>query len=536
LTSTSDRGTSDRPHLAVVAVAVLTIALTVFIRVRLLSVPLERDEGEYAYAGQLILHGELPYQSAYNMKLPGAYYMYAVSEALLGQSDRAIHLALVIVNLICCVFMFRLAREFFSPAVSWAATASFALLSVSPAVLGITANAEHFVILFSIPGTWLLLRAIRSGSRLTLLGSGLMLGAAVLMKQHALFIAAGAGLYYAVALLQRPAGSAARLGRMALFGGAIALPYALIAWYFVMRGVFKDFWFFTVIYARAYVSINDPLSGVLRTPAAHHLHDNWALALLGIAGVCWILASRVRLRTHAFLLVFLLFSLLSVYPGFYFRPHYFVMLLPAAALMIGAGFAAIGGFLNPRQPARIGAVLFSLVVAAPPGWFAARHHAFAFTWTPAETSRQLYGDAPFVEIRDVAAFIEAHSGPDDLIANVGAEPEVLFYANRRSASGFLYCYPLIENQPYAGEMRRQWFSEMERARPLFAVFAHTDAVWVDRPFREDAMRWWSAFREGYTKVGVVNDVSSAASTAYFGDDSDRLRTTSDNFIEVYRRR
>src|SRR5258705_416912 len=111
---------------------------------------------------------------------------------------------------------------------------------------------------------------------------------------------------------------------------------------------------------------------------------------------------------------------------------------------------------------------------------------------------------PFVEIRDVAAFIEAHSGPDDAIANVGAEPELLFYAKRRSASGFLYCYPLVENQPYADEMRQQWFAEMERRRPLFAVFTYSDAVWADKPFRDDVMRWWSAFRRGYVKVGVVN--------------------------------
>lgn len=37
------------------------------------TAPLERDEGEYAYAGQLMLQGIPPYQLAYNMKLPGTY-------------------------------------------------------------------------------------------------------------------------------------------------------------------------------------------------------------------------------------------------------------------------------------------------------------------------------------------------------------------------------------------------------------------------------------------------------------------------------
>jgi hypothetical protein len=204
--------------------------------------------------------------------------------------------------------------------------------------------------------------------------------------------------------------------------------------------------------------------------------------------------------------------------------------------LIGAGFAGIADYLHQMRSATASQVLFSLVVAAPLVLFAARYREFSFTWTPAETSRRLYGDAPFVEIKDVAAFIVAHSGPHDLVANVGAEPEMLFYAKRRSASGFLYCYPLVENQPYAGEMRRQWFTEMEQARPLFAVFTYSDAVWADKPFREDALRWWSEFRRDYTKVGVVNNVASPMFAAYFGADPDLLRTSSNNFIEVYRRK
>lgn len=40
------------------------IVLFSLIRLRLLDMPLERDEGEYAYAGQLLLQGIPPYQLA----------------------------------------------------------------------------------------------------------------------------------------------------------------------------------------------------------------------------------------------------------------------------------------------------------------------------------------------------------------------------------------------------------------------------------------------------------------------------------------
>jgi hypothetical protein len=43
------------------------------IRLRLLDIPLDRDEGEYAYFGQLLLEGVPPYAAAYNLKAPGIY-------------------------------------------------------------------------------------------------------------------------------------------------------------------------------------------------------------------------------------------------------------------------------------------------------------------------------------------------------------------------------------------------------------------------------------------------------------------------------
>jgi hypothetical protein len=66
-----------------------------FIRLRLINVPLERDEGEYAYFGKLILDGIAPYKEAYNMKLPGTYAMYALIMEFFGRNIYGIHLGLL---------------------------------------------------------------------------------------------------------------------------------------------------------------------------------------------------------------------------------------------------------------------------------------------------------------------------------------------------------------------------------------------------------------------------------------------------------
>lgn len=67
---------------------IVTVVATAAIRLRLLALPLERDEGEYAYAGQRILEGHPPYERLYNMKWPGTYYCYALFECFLVKRSK----------------------------------------------------------------------------------------------------------------------------------------------------------------------------------------------------------------------------------------------------------------------------------------------------------------------------------------------------------------------------------------------------------------------------------------------------------------
>jgi hypothetical protein len=131
-----------KPALALVIAAILFSTL---VRIRLGEFPLERDEGEYAYAGQLILEGIPPYRLAYNMKLPGTYLAYAVMMALFGQSAAGIHLGLLIVNLVTIALLYFLGRDLFDPLAGAVSAVGFSVMSVSASVLGTAAHATHFV-------------------------------------------------------------------------------------------------------------------------------------------------------------------------------------------------------------------------------------------------------------------------------------------------------------------------------------------------------------------------------------------------------
>src|SRR4030042_2078036 len=64
----------------------------------------------------------------------------------------------------------------------------------------------------------------------------------------------------------------------------------------------------------------------------------WILAGVGLTALFW---NKKTKRHCIFIVGFLVFSFLSICPGLYFREHYFILLLPAVAVLAGAGAASI---------------------------------------------------------------------------------------------------------------------------------------------------------------------------------------------------
>ena len=96
-----------------VGALVLVIVFFAVVRVRLRNAPLERDEGEYAYMGQLLLQGIPPYKIACNMKLPGTYAAYAAIMAVFGETSAGIHLGMIPVNAAASIMVFFLAKHLY---------------------------------------------------------------------------------------------------------------------------------------------------------------------------------------------------------------------------------------------------------------------------------------------------------------------------------------------------------------------------------------------------------------------------------------
>jgi hypothetical protein len=116
------------------------------IRIRLLGIPLDRDAGEYGYAARLRLQGIQPYKLAYNMLFSDTYAGYAMIMSTFGQTISRIHLGLLPINAGTIVLIFFPGRQLLNSIVRLAAGTSYAVLSVSPSVLGRACHAAHTVL------------------------------------------------------------------------------------------------------------------------------------------------------------------------------------------------------------------------------------------------------------------------------------------------------------------------------------------------------------------------------------------------------
>jgi 4-amino-4-deoxy-L-arabinose transferase-like glycosyltransferase len=182
----------------------MILVLTVFLRISMLEIPLERDEGEYAYMGQLLLQGIPPYLHIYSMKLPGLCVIYSVIMGIFGQSIFAIHLGLLIFNGFAIVLVFLLTRYLADEFAGVIAALVYALLSVSPSVKGTFAHATQFIVPIVLGGLLLLLKAIDQKKIWMLVASGFLLGSAFILKQHAIFFVLYAICYCFWRLLNMP--------------------------------------------------------------------------------------------------------------------------------------------------------------------------------------------------------------------------------------------------------------------------------------------------------------------------------------------
>jgi Dolichyl-phosphate-mannose-protein mannosyltransferase len=523
----------------------IAMLLVVVARWHLLSFPLERDEGEYAYMGKLILDGHAPYSLAYNMKFPGTYYMYALIMAVFGKSITAIHTGLALISLISMVLIYAISRNFVSKTGSVFAAVSFGIMATSWVVLGQAAHATHFVTIFALYGTYLLLKLYEKGKHrfFNYFIVGLFFSIAFICKQSGLFFSMfGASV---IIIREFKFSNLLRLFKhLIYFAFGFATPVMLMFSYFYFFGDFDKFWFWTVKYLMKY-SDQVPLSeasamfslGVSKITGNFTSEGYIGLWIVALLGIILVFFDKSNIKNKLIVLSFFLFSALTIVPGFYFREHYFITLLPAVGLLVGVFFEFFHtlflSYFNKSGLLIINFVVFALLISMG----IKANSNYLFVQDNAESCKQIYGSNPFVESIGIADFLKQNTSKDDKIAVVGSEPQICFYADRYSATGYIYTYNLVEVHNYSLSMQQEMAKEIEINQPKYFVYIDVGTSWLCRPNSERYIfNWAHEFANKYYKlIGIQEIMPSSFSTLLVREHLKEFLPHSEEIIYIYER-
>lgn len=458
-------------QLIVLAAAIIAFALT---RLICLSLPLERDEGEYAYIAQRWLMGDVPYRDQFNQKPPGVFAVYAATFAIFGESVEAIHAVLAGCTALTAGLLFLIQSKLTGrDAAGWTVLA-FVVLSIEPAFQGPAANTEHFANLGLVLAAWAMLRLVAAPTSDIANGvpariystaglMGLACAAACAFKQVAALPVLWLVVYAAVKIARRRSASLIHVAGMVasfVFGASIIVAPVVV--YFAVSQslphLLDGVWWHNLSYIRRQTPAAG-LSAAAGALSAQMPAVGWAY-VLGIAGCFCARRSygpqddRLGGGLSGRFLAggWLISAIPAVGASLNFYGHYFLWLVPPLSLLVGSA-AAVGVSWVSRHRAGMSLVaVFALLVGILAGPVAANLRIWLAD-SSAQRARLVYGQNLCAEAAELGGYIRASGGAEDRVFILGSEPQILFHAHRPSATRYIIMYPLFG--PYADAEQRQ---------------------------------------------------------------------------------
>lgn len=457
--------------LALLTLAVVAIAL----RARVADLPFERDEGEYAYIAWRWLAGDVPYRDAFDQKPPGIFAFYAAAFAAGGASAASVRWAAQLWMLVALASVAGLGARLANPAAGVAAAvAGLALLS-DPSWLGNAINTEQIATLPLALGAWLAWTA--GAARFVVaraVGLGLCAALALLLKPVTAPIVA-----FEIATALGRSSARARASAGIAMGGAAALG-ATLGW-FAAHGALAAM-LDAVVWNNLDYAGATPLA---EYPVYFAAQFGPTLVPLGPIYLAALFAPLALWRRSVgagrllWILGWLVASLLAVSAGGYFRQHYFALAMPPLALLAGIGLDALVRTLFGAH--RFVRAMAPVAAAALLGWSVAIGWWYYGPATPASKLHRIYGSNPFPEAPALGAWLAARMDAGDELFIYGSEPQLLFYAQRPSASRYIFVYPMMMPLPVSAARQRETLAALDADPPRFVVGVFVRTSTLEQP-------------------------------------------------------
>ncbi|OGX19464.1 MAG: hypothetical protein A3K83_01685, partial [Omnitrophica WOR_2 bacterium RBG_13_44_8b] len=444
----------------------LLLVSSLFIRLPFLSVPLERDEGVRAVIAEGMLEGGLPYRDFYTNKPPLIFFIYAFIFKTLGRTVEDIHFFMHLYTLISICALFILARAVSKDNLTSLVSAFFlSITTISPKVYGNAANLEIFMILPVMLSAIFAYKAVGKRALSFLFLSGFFAGIAFWIKQSGIF-----DLFFILTfvsyetLIGKDISKPLYLKAISVVLAGFAAISLVMLYYFWSNNIFDDaiLWIFQV--GIPYVSrwhFSWRRFSVVTKPIFAENIMMYMLAVIALLNL-----RRKGTRIAVFLSLWSIFLVLAVLPGFRFIQHYYIQVFPPVALLAGFGAAEVAAKIR-RFRLRPLRVLSRVIVISLIAYFPLEaNYDFIFRYSPFHISKKTYCTTynPFVESLEIAEYIRRNTSESDPILVVGNEPQIYFYAKRKSATGHIGFFYIFQDFPLDSPLQRKAYDEIIERR------------------------------------------------------------------------
>ncbi|MCA0236220.1 MAG: glycosyltransferase family 39 protein [Bacteroidetes bacterium] len=516
------------------AITVSSMVLAGIIRLRLLAIPLERDEGGFAYIGKHLFSSQL-YTDLFDNKPPGLYGLYALFTSLFGYGPGGIHFGLLLCNLVAIWVIFKLFSGIFSDWTGAVAASVYAFMSLAPNVNGFAAHANQLLMPFAIGGLLLLQKGLKKDHLRSIALAGLLLGFAFIVKQQVVLYGVFAGLWLLISRWQSGKPAKQVLSEVLAYSASAILPYGLVCLYFASQGRFNDLWIWTVelpaqlgessMVGDRWSTFSQYFSLVLA-----HFEVVWVAAALGWLALVF---SPYDLKTRLYGWLFPVFCAVSIGIGVAYYPHYFVLCLPAVGLLCGVLADTLRVRFSEKKGNAWALGLTVLLALVPVLGNASYYLSPDFV----KIHRDCYNMNPFPELEKVGRELGRRCKPGDKIGILGSEPEILVYAKRNAASGHLFLYNLLSQGPRSEALQQRYLSDLQKNKPAYLVWVTSTGSWGTEYYKTAFFNNTRPIVQGYTLCGKAEAFEDGRPGVVVWDqEAARYQFKGNYQVYVYRRR
>lgn len=440
----------------------------------------------YAYGGQRILEGDLPYRDFWDPKPPGVFYLNALAFSLWGADAWGVWYLTVLWNLGIAFSVLWLLRKFLPLRYAFLGSAVLLATLLQSEFYEGSNLIEFYGVLPAILAIGFTFLYLKHGRRLSLLGLGAAFAFGLLLKHTG--IATASACIGVVLFLDFRHGGLKVLGRtLFLIAAPIILPLATLSTYFWTQGALGDLWDanikFAILYSEGFWGLRNVYGAFRKIATKSTLAPLLTLAAgAAIAHVSfrrqWFAHDPEHAASHrppaeewtyvaVFLALFLEVLFLSLLGSRF--DHYYMAGFPSLVIAAFYWFRLSTPVRNtPKNLTFLSSIALSIGWGAIAIWFLL---IFGLIRPSGYSISEFLADAPRRHpLRtSVGKYVDTETEPEDTVLVWGLGAEVNFETNRKFPTRYVFFTELFQANIPGKERWDDFMSGLEENRPALII-------------------------------------------------------------------